>query len=186
MEFGPRAKGVDWNDKDGQRHRFDQLFKILPSDICTVCDFGCGYGAMYDYIRETGVLNIAGYHGVDCSIEMIAMASDPTKFHVGDKPRPADYVLASGVFNVKLEAKEFLWEDYVMDTIRQMFKVARKGIAFNCLSEYCDHAKMRSDLYYADPCRLFDFCKHHLSRNVALLHDYDMYEFTMLVRKEQS
>ena len=42
---------------------------------------------------------------------------------------------------------------------------------------------MRPDLYYADPCELFDRCKRRYSRNVALLHDYDLYEFTILVRK---
>jgi hypothetical protein len=26
-------------------------------------------------------------------------------------------------------------------------------------------------------------CKRRFSRNVALLHDYDLYEFTVLVRK---
>jgi hypothetical protein len=30
---------------------------------------------------------------------------------------------------------------------------------------------------------LFDLCKRRYSRNVALLHDYEIYEFTILVRK---
>ena len=42
--------------------------------------------------------------------------------------------------------------------------------------------RMRPDLYYADPCRLFDHCKRRYSRHVALLHDYGLYEFTILVR----
>jgi hypothetical protein len=42
---------------------------------------------------------------------------------------------------------------------------------------------MRSDLHYADPGRLFDYCKRRFARNVALLHDYGLYEFTLLVRK---
>jgi hypothetical protein len=42
---------------------------------------------------------------------------------------------------------------------------------------------MREDLYYADPARLFDHCKTRFARNVTLLHDYGLYEFTMLVRK---
>jgi hypothetical protein len=58
------------------------------------------------------------------------------------------------------------------------------GFAFNCLTAYSDAHKMQSYLYYADPCRLFDLCKRRYSRNVALLHDYGLYEFTILVRKE--
>jgi len=30
---------------------------------------------------------------------------------------------------------------------------------------------------------LFDYCKRTYSRDVALLHDYGLYEFTILVRK---
>ena len=29
----------------------------------------------------------------------------------------------------------------------------------------------------------FDFCKRNFSRNVALLHDYGLYDFTIIVRK---
>jgi hypothetical protein len=43
---------------------------------------------------------------------------------------------------------------------------------------------MRADLYYADPLWLFDYCKRNLSKQVALLHDYGMYDFTILVRRE--
>jgi hypothetical protein len=43
---------------------------------------------------------------------------------------------------------------------------------------------MRPDLYYADPRAIFDHCKRTFSRWVALLHDYGLYEFTILVRKE--
>ena len=57
-----------------------------------------------------------------------------------------------------------------------------KGFAFNMLTSYSDADKMRDDLYYGDPCELFDHCKRSYSRNVALLHDYGLYEFTMLVR----
>ncbi|REM56201.1 class I SAM-dependent methyltransferase, partial [Mycobacterium tuberculosis] len=48
---------------------------------------------------------------------------------------------------------------------------------------YSDASKMRDDLYYADPCALFDLCKRRYSKSVALLHDYGLYEFTILVRK---
>ena len=58
------------------------------------------------------------------------------------------------------------------------------GFAFNCLTSYSDAHKMRDYLYYADPCALFDLCKRRYSRYVALLHDYKLYEFTILVRKQ--
>jgi len=42
---------------------------------------------------------------------------------------------------------------------------------------------MRDYLYYGDPCFYFDLCKRSYSRQVALMHDYGLYEFTLLVRK---
>jgi hypothetical protein len=42
-----------------------------------------------------------------------------------------------------------------------------------------DRMAQRPDLYYG-----FDFCKRRFSRNVALLHDYGLYDFTILVRKD--
>ena len=44
--------------------------------------------------------------------------------------------------------------------------------------------RMKDYLFYADPGELFDHCKRRYSRWVALLHDYGLYEFTILVRKE--
>ena len=42
---------------------------------------------------------------------------------------------------------------------------------------------MRADLYYADPCFLFDYCKRNFAKDVAILHDYSLYDFTLIVRK---
>ncbi|MNE88029.1 hypothetical protein D3C80_1852890 [compost metagenome] len=60
---------------------------------------------------------------------------------------------------------------------------SRKGFSFNCLTSYSDLEYMRDYLYYGDPCFYFDYCKRAFSGQVALLHDYGLYEFTLLVRK---
>ena len=92
--------------------------------------------------------------------------------------------MASGIFNVRLGTSEDDWAAYMLDSIAQMASRARLGFAFNVLTLYSDPERRRPDLYYADPCKLFDHCKRTYSRNVALLHDYDLYEFTMLVRTQ--
>ena len=84
---------------------------------------------------------------------------------------------------MKMDSKDTEWEEYIFKTLTQLWELSKKGLAFNSLTMYSDLEKMRPDLYYADPCRIFDFCKKHFSKNVALLHDYDLYEFTILVRK---
>jgi hypothetical protein len=41
---------------------------------------------------------------------------------------------------------------------------------------------MRDYLHYADPAQVLDQCLRRYSRDVALRHDYELYEFTVVVR----
>ena len=73
--------------------------------------------------------------------------------------RKADYSVASGIFNVRLQQSDTEWRDYVEGTLDLLDGASRRGFAFNCLTSYSDADKMRDELYYADPCLLFDLCK---------------------------
>jgi hypothetical protein len=84
---------------------------------------------------------------------------------------------------VKLDTPNEEWSEYVVHTLGVLDRLGRLGFAFNMLTSYSDADRMRSDLYYGDPCRFFDYCKRNFSKQVALLHDYGLYEFTILVRK---
>lgn len=190
VSYGPTFKGVDWKDQASQELRFEQLLKVCDHEILrfSINDYGCGYGYLFGYMNKRGY--DCEYVGLDVSMEMIVRATaiyglqNSGSFLVGSKiNQKADYTLASGVFNVKLTVDLERWEDYLFSVLNDMHEFSKKGFAFNCLSLYSDKECMREDLYYADPYRLFDYCKRHYSRNVALLHDYDLYEFTILVRK---
>lgn len=185
---GPTPAGVDWNSAESQRTRFEQLATVIDSSRpYSVTDYGCGYGALYDFLRERG--DDFEYVGYDLSR---AMAEEATR-HVGSDRRaevvrdaddlgPADYTLASGIFNVRLSAPSDAWTGYILDTIDHMASLTREGFAFNMLTTYSDATHMRDDLYYGDPAFFFDHCKRNHSPRVALLHDYGLYEFTIRVR----
>jgi hypothetical protein len=85
------------------------------------------------------------------------------------------------LLGLKLEAELLEWEAYVFSLVERLWSYSKRGFAFNSLTSYSDRERMRRDLYYPDPARLFDFCKRNLSRNVSVLHDYGLYEFTILV-----
>jgi ubiquinone/menaquinone biosynthesis C-methylase UbiE len=186
--FGATPAGVDWRDGASQRTRFEQLSKIFDAAGGAVLDLGCGYGAMLEFLREK---DFAGdYAGLDVAAEMIAAArerysGDPrARFTVGSRPGQAtDYVVASGIFNVRTNRSDAEWRAHVEDTLIDMDRFSRRGFAFNCLTSYSDPDRMREYLYYGDPCYYFDLCKRRFSRQVALLHDYGLYEFTVIVRK---
>ena len=186
---GESAQGVDWNGEAGQTLRFEQLCKVIERDRgFSVNDLGCGYGALCDFVQ----LGREGfeYSGIDVSEAMVNAARERhrdkphARFVVASEPdRVSDYGIASGIFNVRLGRSDSEWRSYVEATLELMNHTSERGFSFNCLTSYSDKEKMRGDLYYADPCLLFDFCKRRFSRNVALLHDYGLYEFTIIVRK---
>jgi SAM-dependent methyltransferase len=190
---GETPEGVGWRDKKAQEVRFEQLLKVIPvrSDF-SVNDVGCGLGHLYGYMNNNGFHRFA-YRGYDISRDMIARARNRHKgdstpeFHAITRVsdiKSADFCLASGILNYKGDASESVWLGYVLQTMDDMNGRSVKGFSFNMLTKYSDLDYMEDALYYADPCFVFDFCKRNYSKNVALLHDYDEYDFTIIVRKE--
>jgi len=189
-EHGDTPRGVDWNGEESQTIRFEQLCKVIdPRKVnFSLNDLGCGYGALLDYLRNH--FPSPDYLGVDISPQMIRAASQRNaaapnaRFLAAAEPdQVADYGVASGIFNVRLGRTDIEWFDYLQATLDVLDRTSNLAFAFNCLTSYSDEDKKRGYLYYADPCRLFDLCKRRYSRQVALLHDYGLYEFTILVRK---
>jgi SAM-dependent methyltransferase len=186
---GATPQGVDWNSGESQRKRFDQCARLWEGRTrFSLNDFGCGYGALLDYLVERKL--DVDYLGVDVSEAMIEEANarmagrrNCSFVRSSIPPRVADFTVASGLFNVKLDAVATAWLDYMLAMLGEMDRTSASGFGFNCLTKYSDPERMRRDLYYADPAFLFDYCKTRFARNVALLHDYDLYEFTILVRK---
>jgi len=97
--------------------------------------------------------------------------------------RTYDYIIASGIFNVRQDILNKEWEQYISDTLTVINDRSSKGFAFNMLTSYSDKEFMRDYLYYANPSFYFDHCKRNFSKHVALLHDYPLYEFTIMVKK---
>ncbi len=190
--YGTTPKGVDYNGSEAQEIRFAQLAKVIdPSQKFTLIDYGSGYGALFDFLARKGW--DFEYYGVDLIEEMVIAGREAHKefpnvhFTTNEKEAPlADYLLASGIFNVKMETAYDDWQKFVLQTLRQMNALCSKGFSFNLLTKYSDADRMaaRPDLFFADPLLFFDFCKRNFSRNVALLHDYGIYDFAILVRKD--
>lgn len=178
---------VDWNSPESQRLRFKELLMLAePNSGMTINDFGCGYGALVDYLDENFAFE---YFGFDISSAMIEEARraygdrSNVQFttNFGDLLKQ-DYTVASGVFNVKQDAPREEWERYIERTLEDIATVSAAGFSFNMLTSYSDTDRMRDDLYYGNPMLWFDLCKARFSQNVAVLHDYGLYEFTILVR----
>jgi SAM-dependent methyltransferase len=190
-EHGMTPKGVDWSTADSQETRFAQLAELLPADRpYSVCDLGCGYGAFVEHLDARG--HDFAYRGVDVSEAMVEAArerwagrAECTFATTPEALEPSQYAVASGIFNVRMDVDPARWEAYVEDTLDQLHALGPDGFAFNMLTSWSDPERMRDDLYYPDPAAVFSRCKRRYARNVALLHDYGLWEFTILVRTER-
>ena len=188
--FGATARGVDWNGEESQILRFEVLTRItdLKESEFSANDLGCGYGSLLEYFRDHGYF--CDYLGVDISPAMVSLAesrhldSRNSGFLLDSKPnRVADYTFASGIFNVKLDMDEQDWLAYIFDTLSIMNKYSTKGFAFNCLSSDVESKNRRDRLYYAEADKIRKHCLDKYSRDVSVVTDYGLYEFTVHVRK---
>lgn len=186
-----RAIRVGWRDKIAQQRRFAVLANVIThakNARFSIADIGCGLGDFSAFLDEAG-FTLADYIGYDRSTIMVDDASTlhPTKkFQKIDHSEDfaqADYCIASGIFSGKFDIPDDEWLQYIFETLNAMNKRSMSGFSFNALTKYSDQHLMKPELFYADPSMFFDYCKLNFSRNVALMHDYDEYDFTIIVRK---
>lgn len=194
LQHGNTPQGVGWNSDLSQTTRFDQIAKILSdeSDSFSINDYGCGYGAFLDYL--TSKYNSFEYRGYDVSPSILnnfreraGALKTKHEYQLYDTKDliESDYTVASGVFGMKFDFDDSVWNSYIKDTLDRINVKSNKGFSFNMLTNYTDLPDLDSELYYADPCEIFDYCKRNFSKNVSLLHDYSLYDFTILVRKNR-
>ncbi len=191
IKYGTTPKGVDWNGYDSQNIRFKQLLKLINEEIQTnqnfnILDFGCGFGSLLTYLKKQSI-NMS-YIGYDISDEMLKQArliypNEGQWINKLTNDLKVDYVIASGLFNVKQDQNLQEWEQYIINTLDLINSVAKKGFSFNILTSYSDKEFLKDHLYYASPEYYFKYCKLNYSKQVALLHDYNLYEFTLIIRK---
>ena len=190
ISHGATPQGVDWNGTESQEKRFAQLLKITENeklDNYTLLDYGCGFGSLLTYLNKND--SQINYIGYDISEEMLKNAleqhnNDATWLNKLEPNLKADYVVASGLFNVKLAESYPSWEKYIFKTLDQINSIAVKGFAFNILTSYSDKEFMKEYLYYASPEYYFQHCKINYAKNISLIHDYDLFEFTILIKKQ--
>lgn len=186
---GPTPRGVDWSCVATQQMRFVQLLRICDfAAPLSLNDVGCGYGALLDYLAKRHGGASIDYLGFDLSPSMIRHANrlwrslERARFVVANaSPRIADYSVASGIFNVKLDQPTDLWERFIASTLDDMHATSRLGFAFNLIAGPLRRGE-DPELYCVDPARWVEYCQRKLHCAVETIADYGMREFTLLVR----
>lgn len=188
-KYGISSKSVGWPEEETQILRFEKLLYVIDykTDPISVNDLGCGYGELFRYLI-TNKFNICKYIGYDISENMIVAAKNYLKndsrvnFNLDNKINYfADFSVSSGIFNVKFEENDKVWNEYILEILNNLNQYSSKGFSFNLLSKYVDYKEPH--LFYGDPLYYWSYCRNHFSRYVSLLHDYQLFECTIVVKK---
>ena len=190
-QYGATPQGVLWNDAGGQQLRFELLAAVMGEDIhrqgASINDLGCGYGALFDFLKGFPALKGGRYFGYDICADMVAAArrrnSDPRApfFLASRATGRADYSFVSGTFNMKLAAGPEAWNRFVKQNLADLWEKTAKGLAFNMLDISGD--KLDHWLYFADSGDFLNYCARSLSPKVTLLDSDPLNEWTLLVKR---
>jgi SAM-dependent methyltransferase len=194
-EHGPTYKGVDW-----PRAEDVDVRNAVMLDVCrdagaraSLLDLGCGIGLLPDFLRARGLLEHFDYLGIDLSARMVtaAKARHPDlRFEVRDVLKNPlgdgvfDYVIMNGLLTVKASLAQGEMEEFASSMIEAAFRAARRGLAFNVMSEHVDWK--REDLFHWPFDRAAAFLKRACSRHVVFRADYGLYEYTAYVFRESN
>ena len=188
---GNNFKGMNWSSSKSQYLRFKQLCKIGILKNHTLHDIGCGNGELLIFLKKNNI-RFKSYLGSDISNIMIELckrkfskernASFKTlDIHKINNIKIADYVVASGIFNIKNNITSKVWKIYVFNTILKMFKYAKKGIAFNLMT--FDTTYRDKKIFYLSVDEILRFLRKKVSKKIIINHSYNLWEYTVFVYK---
>ena len=191
QRFGAMPLGVDWPNRLNQELRLVQLLKVCDlSAPRSLNDVGCGYGALRTLLSRRHRRAQIDLLGTDVSPAMVGAARRRWRhradcvFEVAEGAvRLADYSLASGIFNVKLDCPLPAWEALVARTLADLQRHSRLGWAVNFIVPPVPGQASPPELYRPPPEHwLAHLAQHQPGAEVTLLRGYGLHEYTLLVR----
>jgi len=191
-KFGDSYRGVDWWTEQDAHARYKVMLDLAEQragERPTLLDLGCGCGHLLDYIRSQDIAWIR-YRGADvlpkfvehCRAKFPGIAFDCVDILRDPTYDPnVDFVAMNGVFTLKLSMTQDDMFAFFESMLVRAFAIARRGIAFNVMS---DHVDRRRDIHFHVPFdRLATFITRRLGRRFVIRHDFLPYEYAVYVLK---
>lgn len=200
-QFGDSAEAMDWRDENEQNLRFRSFIRSIAPQVFsplnrpelpapTLLDVGCGTGHFFEYLKALNLTSVIEYSGTDINQEMIKLARDKfpgVPFETADflkKPgsRQYDHLISNGILTLKTpEVTEAAFWSFAQELMDQMWKLCRQSIALNFITKHVEWEV--PTLFHIAPERVLSFAKSRYTSNVAILHDYNLYEFIVVIKK---
>lgn len=137
------TRSVHWDTKGGQVLRWTVLCDIADLSNSKVLDFGCGYGDLFEFLKDE--FSNVNYTGLDINVESISIAR---QYHpqlnfidkqIQDTEVSADWIIASGAFGYAIPN----YKELYAKTIENLFWRAKKGLSINLLTS----EEQRDDIF---------------------------------------
>jgi len=186
---GDTPEGSDWNSTTSQDLRITRLLSGFHSqNLGDIADVGAGFGRARELLAAQNYsFEYTGYEVSKIPLLAAQKLFPQATFKLIESFNDValhDRIILSGVFNLKLDAPEKIWENYVFEALQNLFVKANCGIAVNFLSTYSDVEMRKDKLFYADPLKVFDFIKTNISSYVKLDHAYGLWDFAIHIGKD--
>ncbi len=187
--YGDTPEGSDWNSVISQDLRITRLLSgFQTQNLGDIADVGAGFGRARELLgKQNYSFEYSGYEISQIPLLTAQKLFPQTSFKLiqsfGDVGLH-DRIILSGVFNLKLDSPQDIWENYVFEALQNLFLKANCGIAVNFLSTYSDIEMRKDHLFYADPLKIFNYAKTNISSYVKLDHAYGLWDFAIHIGKD--
>lgn len=186
--YGDSPETLGWGKNARQELRFQVLSDLATQNkFSSILDVGCGFADLYGFLKNK---NWQGqYLGIDINKNLLNIALQKYP-QVSVKQQDIlqeelnqsyDYVIASGIFNAKLEKENNY--TYIEAMLRTMYSIAKEAVCVDFLSTYVDY--MQEIAWHSNPEEIIKIA-HTISKRFNVRYDYMPYEFSLILYKNQT
>lgn len=184
-EHADSAQACSWGSEEVALRNFAAVAQVFAHETqsFSVYEVGCGLGMFQDFLERN--FPLAAYSGCDIVEGMVERARarrpdlgvEVRDILTAPPRRSYDYVVVSGLFNLRMHEEPEAWLGFVKSMLRAMYGFAGSGIAANFLTSYVEWKRVLG--YYQNPGEIFDFVQTELSRFSEIRHSYYPWEFVL-------
>ena len=189
--YNNTPKGVFWNSKLSQDLRLniilDKILQNTENEKSSIADIGCGYGRLYEIIKERNLNDKVQYYGFDINKNLINFCKNKkdlknAKFSVRAFPfKNTDYVVMSGTYNLTPTNNIPLWEDYIIKNLTSNWKLVKKAMIFNCLIK--EKKEINKSLYYTELSWIKRICENKFGKIQIFKNQLLKDDITVVIKK---
>tara|TARA_X000000950_G_C13809330_1_gene616935 strand:+ start:171 stop:818 length:648 start_codon:yes stop_codon:yes gene_type:complete len=172
LKYGNSPEGLFWKNSFTQIHRFELIITALNRYYnlkkFTICDIGCGYGKLFEFLTDKLNKSTFQYQGCDLNGKLIdhctkRFMNKNCKFYKNSLPKGiVDFSVMSGTFNLSVTDDIKIWEKYILKNLTNIWKRTNKIMTFNLLHQ--NEKKINQGLYYTNKNWIKNICEQRFGQ----------------------